>query len=110
MLHVVACPIVFLLFCGVRLAGRSVQDYVKSLVFSVFSRLGSFSQVSRQVKEWTVLKSHKTRRISHVIECPIVFILFYERHRQGGVFKSMKNDHFQVFLAIWVLFLKLLGR
>ena len=80
-LHVVACPIVFLLFYGVRLAGRSVQDYVKSLVFSVFSRLGSFSQVSRQVKEWPVLKSHKTIRISDVIERPIVFILFYEQGR-----------------------------
>ena len=28
----------------------------------------------------------------------------------GGVFKFMKNDHFLVSLAAWVLFLKFLGR
>ena len=29
---------------------------------------------------------------------------------QGGVFKVMKNDHFLVFLAVWLLFPKLIGR
>ena len=49
-------------------------------------------------------------RVSHIVVCPIVFILFYERSCQGGVFKIMKNDHFVVFPAVWVFFPKFLGR
>ena len=45
-----------------------------------------------------------------VFAFPIVFILFYERSWQGGVFKVMKNEHFLVFLAICFLFPKTLGR
>ena len=61
------------------------------------SRLGSFPQVSRQVKKWPILQLHKTIRVSHAVECPVVFILLYDRDGQGGVFKIMKNDHFLEF-------------
>ena len=57
-----------------------------------------------------MLKLHKIIRVSHVVAYQIVFILFYERSWQGGVLKVMKNDYFLVFLAVWVLFSKLLGR
>ena len=30
--------------------------------------------------------------------------MFYERSWQGGVFKIKKNDHFLVFLVVWILF------
>ena len=40
----------------------------------------------------------------HLVPCPIDFLLFYGQSWQGGVLKGMKNDHFLVFLAIWVLF------
>ena len=33
-------------------------------------------------------------RVLYVVPCPIVFILFYDLHCQGGVLKPMKNDHF----------------
>ena len=49
-----------------------------------------------------MLELHKIIRLSHVVVCLIVFILFYA----GGVFKVMKNDEFLVFLANWVLFPK----
>ena len=39
-----------------------------------------------------------------------LFFLFPERGWQGAVFKVMKNDHFLVFLAVWILFSKFLGR
>ena len=40
-----------------------------------------------------MLELHKTIRVSHVVPYSIVFILFYERGWQGGVFKVMKKDH-----------------
>ena len=46
----------------------------------------------------------------HVVACLIAFLLFYEGGWQEGVFKVMKNDCFLVFLAVWVLFPKFLGR
>ena len=50
-------------------------------------------------------------RLGHFPQFPIVlFISFYERGWQGGVFKVIKNDRFLVFLAAWVLFPTFLGR
>ena len=57
-----------------------------------------------------MLKFGQVRRVSHVFACPIVFPLFYERGGQGGVLKVMKSDHFLIFLAVWALFSKFLGR
>ena len=57
-----------------------------------------------------MLEVHKIIKVSHKVTRPIVFILFYDRDGQGGVFKVMKNDHFLIFLAVWVLLPKLLGR
>ena len=31
-----------------------------------------------QFKEWLMLELHKSIRVSHVVPCPIVVILFYE--------------------------------
>ena len=61
------------------------------------------------MKEWLILELHETIRVSHVVAGPIVFILFYDRDGQGGVFNVMKNDHLLIFLAVWVLFPKFLG-
>ena len=41
-----------------------------------------------------MLKAHKIIRAPHVATFPIVFILFYDRDGQGGVFKVKKNDLF----------------
>ena len=49
-------------------------------------------------------------RVSHIVARPIVFNLFYERSCQGGMVKIMKNDHFVVFPAVWVLFPNFGGR
>ena len=32
--------------------------------------------------------------MSHVVVCPIVFILLYDQYWQEGVLKRMKNDRF----------------
>ena len=48
-------------------------------------------------------------RMSRLVACPIVFILFYDRDWQGGVIKVMKKDHFLVFLPVCVLFPNVLG-
>ena len=57
-----------------------------------------------------MLKLHKIKRVSRVVSCPFFFILFYERSWQGGVFRVMKKEHFLVLFAVWVLFLKFIGR
>ena len=40
--------------------------------------MGPFPQVFGQVKQWLMLELHETIRVSHVVLCPIVFILFYD--------------------------------
>ena len=57
-----------------------------------------------------MLELDKMIRMSDVVVCPIVFISFYERSREGRVFKIMKNDHILVFLAVWVLSPTFYGR
>ena len=39
-------------------------------------------------------------RVPHAVACPVVFNFLCDRGQQGGVLT--KNDHFQVFLAVWV--------
>ena len=78
--------------------------------FHIFSRFGHFPQVFEQVNEWLILELHEMIKVPHLVASPIVFILFYDRDWQGGVLKLMKNDHFLVFLAVWVLFPMFLGR
>ena len=56
-----------------------------------------------------MLELYKIIKMSHIVSCPIVFPWFYEGAWQGGVFKIMKNDHFLVFLVVWVIFTKFLG-
>ena len=50
-----------------------------------------------------MLELHKTIRVLHVVIWPTVFISFYDRYWQEGVFKVIQNHHFLVFLAVWVL-------
>ena len=71
--------------------------YEKSLILSVFTRLGHFPEVFGQIKEWLMLELPKIIRVSHVVAWTIVFILFYEQSWQGGVFKVMKTDHYLCF-------------
>ena len=71
--------------------------------FSIISRLGSFPQVFGQVKEWSILKLNEIITVLDLVACPIIFVLFSDRDWQGGMLKVMKNDHFLVLLAVWVL-------
>ena len=109
-LHLIACPIVFICFPNRDWQGRVLKIIKSDHFFSIFNCLGPFLQVFGQVKEWLMLKFHKIRRVSHLFAYPIVLLLFYEREGQGGVLKVMKSDHFLVFLAVLVLFPKFLGR
>ena len=44
-----------------------------------------------------MLELHKIIRVSHLVACPVVIILFDEQSSQERVFKVMKNDHFLFF-------------
>ena len=57
-----------------------------------------------------MLELHEILRVPHVVSFPIVFNLFYEATWQEEVFQSMKNGHFLVFLAVWVLLPKFSSR
>ena len=76
----------------------------------MFRRLGPFSQVFGQFKELLILKLREMIRVLHVVAFPVDFNLLCDRGQQGRVLKPRKNDHFQVFFAVWVLFLKFLCR
>ena len=82
----------------------------KILNFKHFYTFGSFSQVFGQIKKWLILEFLEIIRMWHLIECPMVFMLLCFWSRQGGVLKLMKDDHFLVFLAVWLLFIKSLRR
>ena len=78
------------------------------LYFSSFSGFVPFLQVFGQVKEKRLHEMIK--KLRHEVACPMGFDLLCDRGQQGGVFKPTKNDHFQIFLAVWVLFPKFFGR
>ena len=97
-------------FALCRSAVWSAKTYGKWSFSGIFSRLIPFPQVFGQVKEWIMIELHQIIRLPHIVAFPIVFILFYKRDSQGGVFKVIKNDHFLVFLVVWGLIPKFLGR
>ena len=49
-------------------------------------------------------------RVVDLVACPIIFILFDDPDWRESVLKHMENDHFLVFIAVWVLFPRFLGR
>ena len=98
----VAGLIFFYLVLSATLTRRKVQSYEKISFFSVFSHLGSFPQVFRQVKEWHILELHEMIRCSDVLNC---FYFVWWLRWPGGMFKVIKNDNFLVFLHVLVNFL-----
>ena len=80
------------------------------IIFKASSHLGIFPQIFEQVNEEPTLKLREMLRVLHTNAYTILFILFDDPDWQGGVLKLMKNDHFSVFLAVWVIFLMFLGR
>ena len=82
---VVVCWIVFFRFMS-EVGGGSVQNYKKWHFFIVFSSLGTFPQVFKQIEGWIMSELQK---VLHVVASPIVFILFYEEGWQGGSFFSV---------------------
>ena len=57
-----------------------------------------------------MFKLHKIIKVLHAVAYPVISILFYKQSWWGGLFKTMKTDHFLVFLAVRVLLPKFLGR
>ena len=43
-------------------------------------------------------------KVPLVVAFPIVFFLFSDRGRHGGLLKLMKNDTFKYFLPLWPVF------
>ena len=108
--YLFACAI-FFFCCFISEIGREECSRLwKINIFSVFNRLGPLPTVFSQLKEWLILELHEIIRVSHFVECQIVFHLFYDRDWQGGMLKLMENVYFLVFLAVWVLFHKFLAR
>ena len=62
------------------------------------------------VKEWLISGLHEIIRMWDVIAWIMVFILLFDRGRQGEELKLMKYDLSLVFLAYWDLLPKSLGR
>ena len=57
-----------------------------------------------------MVELHNIIMLSHLVACPIIFILFYDRGWQGVVFIVIKNNTFLVLLAVWVNFSKILDK
>ena len=63
-----------------------------------------------QVKELLKLNLYETTIFPNVVACSIDSNLLCDKTQQGRVLKLTKNDYFLVFLVIWDLFPKLLGK
>ena len=48
-------------------------------------------------------------KVLHLFPRVVVFVLFYSRDWQGGVFKIMKNEHFLNIFISFGLFLHMFG-
>ena len=83
-LHLVTCPIVFILFDNPDSQESVLKVMKNDHFFSIFSHLGSFPQVFGEVKEWLMLELHKIIRVSHEVACPIVFFFFILWVRLAG--------------------------
>ena len=57
-----------------------------------------------------ILELQEMIKVAHEVACRIGFSLICNRGQQERVLKPTKNDHFQLFLVVWVLFLRILGR
>ena len=53
-----------------------------------------------------ILGLHELIRVPHAVAFPVVFKLLFDRGQHVGVLKPTTNNHFQVFLTVWVIFLK----
>ena len=76
-----------------------------------FCRLCLFPQVFGQVKEWLTLELYEMITVPHIFADMCSYFYFsFDLGRQAGVLKLMKNGKLLVFLAVWFLFPKFLGR
>ena len=94
LLHEVAWPIAFILFYDRYWQGGVLRLMKNYHVFSIFSRFCLFLQVFGYANDWSILEVLGMIRGLHMVACPNIFILFYGRDWQGGVFKLMQNDNF----------------
>ena len=56
-----------------------------------------------------VREFHEMIRMSHVVACPITFILLCDQSRKGEVLRIMKNGQLEVFSVVVVCFFTILG-
>ena len=108
-LHAVSCPIVFIWFYDWDWQGEVLK--LRSF-FTVFSRLGgSFSPsfwAGYGVTYVRTAQNNKNVTCSFVPNC-FSFVLWARLAEERGK-DVVKDDHFSVILAIWVLFCEFLGR
>ena len=101
---IVLCRIL-LVFFGIEGDREECKNLRKMVNSKYFCRLGPFPQVFEQVEEWLMLELHEMIRFPYVAACSVVFSLLCNIGRPVGVLRLIKNAHFLIFLAVWVLFL-----
>ena len=101
---IVLCRIL-LVFFGIEGDREECKNLRKIVNSKYFCRLGPFPQVFEQVEEWLMLELHEMIRFPYVATCSVVFSLLCNLGRPVGVLRLIKNAHFLIFLAVWVLFL-----
>ena len=76
-----------------------------------FWRLCLFPQVFGQVKEWLILELYEMITVPDIFVGMYSYFYFsFDLGRQAGVLKLMKNGKLLLFLAVWFLFPRFLGR
>ena len=75
--RLVACPMFFNLPCHLSRQTGLLKLTKKSLILSMFRRLGCFPQVFGQVEMWLIIELRKIIRVSHAVACPICIYIFF---------------------------------
>ena len=73
------CPIAFILFDERDWQGEVLKPMKNDHCLIFFSCLSSLHHVFGQVKGWLILELHKIKYLSHVVACPVIYILFYDQ-------------------------------
>ena len=72
-----------------RSAERTAETDEKWSFFSIFNRLGPYSEVFGEMKELVILKLHEMIKVLYVAACQMNFNLLSGRRQQLGVLKML---------------------
>ena len=92
MSHVIACPIVFSLYCDLGWQEGVLKQYQKWQVVSIFGCCSQFPQNFGQFQAQIILYFIKIKRVCFIEAYIIALVFFQDQNRQRRLFKRNRNN------------------